>query len=234
MKIFALADLHLSLSQHKPMDIFGPAWAEHHLRIAENWRRMVRPQDWVLVCGDISWAMDLEGVTQDLEYIGDLPGKKVLIRGNHDYWWKSISKVREALPQGIVAIQNDFIAVNDLAVCGTRGWTVPGGPVELMAEDDQKIYRRELLRAEMSLAKAEKAGYKEKIFMLHFPPFMNGSLDGEFKTLFADFGVRWCVYGHMHGSDHRFAVEGMIDGVRYIFVAADYTGFAPVEILALS
>ncbi len=233
MKIFALADLHLSLSQHKPMDIFGPVWVEHHLRIAENWQQLAGPQDWILVCGDISWAMDLSGAAKDLEFIARLPGNKVLIRGNHDYWWKSISQVRERLPQGIVAIQNDFVAVNGLAVCGTRGWTVPGESESQMAEDDQKIYRRELIRAEMSLTKAEKAGYKEKIFMLHFPPFMNGILDGGFRSLFADFGVRVCVYGHMHGSDHRFAVEGMIDGVRYIFVAADYTDFTPVEILEL-
>lgn len=231
MKIFALADLHLSLSQNKPMDIFGPAWTEHHLRIAENWVRLVGPQDWVLVCGDISWAMDLAEATRDLEYIAGLPGKKVLIRGNHDYWWKSISKVRSNLPQGMFAIQNDFVAVQGIAICGTRGWSVAG---DEMAEEDQKIYRREILRAEMSLEQAEQAGYREKIFMLHYPPFLNGTLDSEFKRLFAEFGVRWCVYGHMHGSDHRFAVEGLVDGVNYIFAAADFTGFAPVEILEVT
>jgi len=231
MKIFAIADLHLSLAKPKPMDIFGPAWSDHHLRIARRWRELVGEEDWVLICGDISWAMQLEEAREDLSFIAGLPGRKVLIRGNHDYWWKSISKVRNALPQGMAAIQNDYIAVGDTAVCGTRGWNLPGGN---LTQEDEKIYQREIIRAEISLSKAEKDGYKEKIFMLHFPPFLNGVLDEGFKRLFNDYEVRWCVYGHMHGSDHKYAVEGIFDGVKYIFAAADFTDFAPVEIVQVN
>lgn len=228
MKIFALADLHLSLSQAKPMDIFGPEWVNHHLRIAENWSRLVGLDDWVLICGDISWAMHLEDACKDLDFIAALPGRKILIRGNHDYWWKGISKVRKALPEGMAAIQNDYIPIENIAICGTRGWNIPG---EQSSEEDEKIYQREIIRAEISLSEAAKDGYKEKLFMMHFPPFVNGSLDPGFKKLFHDYGVGWCVYGHIHGSDHRFAVEGVIDGVRYVFAAADFTGFSPVEII---
>lgn len=230
MKIFALADVHLSFFNSKPMDVFGPEWRNHHLLIAEKWRQLVAPKDWVLICGDISWAMHLPEAEEDLKFIAQLPGKKVLIRGNHDYWWKSISKVRNALPEGIQAIQNDYVPLGDIAVCGTRGWIVPNNQ---MSEADEKIYSREIIRTEISLSKAEKDGFKDKIFMLHFPPFQNKLLDPGFKRLFSSYGVRWCVYGHMHGSDHRFAVEGMIDGVSYTFAAADFTGFSPVEILEI-
>lgn len=227
MKIFAIADLHLSLAKPKPMDIFGPEWFEHHFRIAQNWKDRVSEEDWVLICGDISWAMHLEEAGKDLNFIAELPGHKVLIRGNHDYWWKSISKVRNALPPRMTALQNDYVVIGDKAVCGTRGWNVPTGN---MAAKDQKIYQREIIRAEISLSQAEKDGFKEKIFMLHFPPFVNGVLDDGFKVLFKDYGVAWCVYGHMHGDDHKYAVESTIEGVQYIFAAADYTSFAPVEI----
>lgn len=227
MRIFALADLHLSFSSSKPMDVFGPAWKNHHFQIEKNWTALVAPEDLVLVCGDISWAMQMGEVSQDLDFIARLPGKKVLIRGNHDYWWKSISKVRAKLPDGVFALQNDYFPVEGIAVCGTRGWTLPGG--NQSAEDD-KIYARELVRAELSLRSAEADGYDKKIFMLHFPPFNNGRLDPEFYRLFTQYGVFVCIYGHMHGSDHRFAVEGEIGGVRYVFAAVDYTGFSPVEI----
>lgn len=231
MKVFALADLHLSFSKSKPMDIFGPEWAGHHNRIEDNWKRLVSPDDWVLVCGDISWAMHLKEVQADLDFIGGLPGTKVLIRGNHDYWWKSISKIRKQLPEGIVAIQNDYAGFGEIAVCGTRGWNVPNGQ---LTDDDNKIYLREIVRAEISLSKAERDGYTKKIFMMHFPPFLNRNLDPNFERLFARYEVGWCVYGHMHGSDHRFAVEGTINGVQYFFTAADFTGFSPVEIMEVN
>ena len=227
MRIFALADLHLSFSKSKPMDIFGPAWENHHVKIERSWRALVSEEDWVLVCGDISWAMQVEEAREDLDFISRLPGKKILIRGNHDYWWKSISKVREKLPAGMVALQNDYFVLENMAVCGTRGWTLPNGN---FTEEDLKIYSREIIRAGLSLQKAEAGGHREKIFMLHYPPFVNGRLDPEFGRLFSQYGVFLCVYGHMHGSDHRFAVEGEIDGVKFVFAAADYTGFSPVEI----
>lgn len=227
MAVFALGDMHLSLAEPKPMDIFGEEWKSHHLKIADKWRQRVKNNDWVLICGDISWAMRLEDALLDIRFISELPGRKVLIRGNHDYWWKSISKVRSILPPGMYALQNDYLAIGEVAVCGTRGWVLPNGK---LSPEDEKIYKRELIRAEMSLRKAEVAGYSEKVFMLHFPPFNNGKLDPGYRKLFKAYGVLWCVYGHLHGSDHRLAVEGNIDGIEYKFVACDYTNFAPVEI----
>ncbi|KUK10654.1 MAG: Putative phosphohydrolase [Clostridia bacterium 41_269] len=211
------------------MDIFGVQWADHHVKIEENWRRTVGENDWVLICGDISWAMDLEKAFLDLEFIARLPGKKILIRGNHDYWWKGISKLRKILPQGMFAIQNDFIPIEGIAVCGSRGWLLPNSNNYL--PEDKKIYNRELLRAEMSLKKADGEGFREKLFMMHFPPFNNGRLDAGYRELFNKYKVKWCVYGHLHGADHRFAVEGNIDGIEYKFVACDYTDFTPVKIL---
>ncbi|NLO89497.1 MAG: serine/threonine protein phosphatase [Clostridia bacterium] len=229
MGVFAIADLHLSLGEPKPMDIFGAHWENHHKKIEKNWRRNVSDDDWVLVCGDISWAMDLKKALLDLDFIAGLPGKKILIRGNHDYWWKGISKLRNALPQGMFVIQNDFVPIGKIAVCGSRGWLLPHNNNYL--PEDEKIYNRELLRAEMSLKKAEVEGYGEKLFMMHFPPFNNGVLDPGYRKLFNEYRVKWCVYGHLHGPDHRFAVEGNIDGIEYRFVACDYTDFAPVKII---
>ena len=227
MKIFAVADTHLSLADPKPMDIFGSRWENHCYKLAENWRERVTPEDWVLICGDISWAMHLEDARPDLEFLGKLTGQKIIVRGNHDYWWKSISKVRAELPAGMYALQNDFISLGDIAVCGTRGWTMPNGQ---MTPEDEKVYRREILRAKMSFEKASRAGFTKMIFMMHYPPFNNGRLDTEFGELFKEYSPAACVYGHLHGHDHRHAFEGTINGTRFHFVSVDFTGFSPLEI----
>jgi len=157
MAIYALADLHLSHNEPKPMDIFGPHWDNHPPKILANWNRVVGAGDLVIVAGDISWAMRLEEAAADLAWVASLPGHKLLIRGNHDYWWSAIGKVRRALPAGMHALQNDHFPWDGWAVCGTRGWLCPGEE-GFNKEEDGKVYRRELQRLKLSLDGARRAG----------------------------------------------------------------------------
>ena len=164
MAIYAIGDLHLPGGDDKPMNVFGDHWSGHFERICQDWISRVRDEDTVLIPGDISWAMQLDDALPDLESIGRLPGTKVLLRGNHDYWWSGISRLRDVLPKGMFAIQNDAMKIGDTAVCGTRGWTLPGGST---APEDEKIYRRELQRMEMSLDRAMKLGAERLVVMCH-------------------------------------------------------------------
>lgn len=150
MKIYAISDLHLSNSCDKPMDVFGGHWENYVSKIKENWKAKVAEDDLVLIAGDISWAMKLEEATSDLEWIDELPGKKIIIKGNHEYWWKSISAVRELLPESIMAIQNDAIKIDNYVICGTRGWNVPEEGKEFL-DEDLKIYKRETERLKLTL-----------------------------------------------------------------------------------
>jgi len=228
MRIFALADLHLAGSVDKPMDVFGPAWERHAERIDANWRARVGADDWVLVPGDISWAMTLEEAAADLAFLGDLPGRKILLKGNHDYWWGSRAKVEAVLPAGLTLLQNDAVDLGEgTGVVGTRGWLPPGAP--RATDQDRKIYDRELQRLALSLQAAGDR-FERLVAMLHYPPIYAGLGETGFVPLLRDAGVRVCLYGHLHGPDHRYAVEGERDGVRYVFVAADAVDFTPQEI----
>ena len=226
MRVFAIGDVHLSFGAEKPMDIFGAAWSDHAARLEAAWRSTVSPGDLVLIPGDISWAMRLADALPDFAFLDALPGKKLLLRGNHDYWWSSLAKVRAALPPSIRAIQNDSACYPGLSVAGTRGWISPGA--QAFSADDEKIYARELLRLELSLKTLPKAG--RRIAMLHFPPFADGKPTA-FCTLLSRYGVEKVVYGHLHGHAHASAFEGTADGVEYIFVAGDRLGFCPKRIL---
>jgi predicted phosphohydrolase len=228
MKVFALADLHLGDAVDKPMDIFGPVWERHAERIESNWRARVGPDDWVLVPGDISWAMKLEEALPDLRFLDALPGRKVLLKGNHDYWWTSRAKVEAVLPPSLRLLQNDALDLGDgKGVVGARGWTPPDAP--RATDQDRKIYERELGRLELSL-KAAEGRFERLVAMLHYPPLYAGLGETGFVRLLREAGVAACVYGHLHGADHRYAVSGERGGIRYTFVAADAVGFAPVEI----
>lgn len=227
MRIFALGDLHLPGRDDKPMDVFGGQWNDHPGRIARNWERSVGTRDWVLIPGDISWALKLEQAADDLAYVGRLPGQAVMIRGNHDYWWQAIGKVRAALPQGVYAIQNDFLHIaGDWAVCGTRGWTLPQHPD--FGQEDEHLYAREVGRLELSLAAAQKAGLTPALVMLHYPPAPADGSGTEFTRLLEDYGVRLCVYGHLHGEAGRHALHGTYRGVHYRLTACDAIGFSPL------
>lgn len=232
MRIFAIGDLHLPGGQSKPMDVFGEAWEGHPERIAGAWRERVGPGDLVLVPGDISWAMRLEEAAGDLAYLGGLPGQVVMVRGNHDYWWSSIGKVRRALPPNVVAIQNDHFPLGTRgAICGTRGWVVPG--YGITDEDDERLYQREVGRLELSLQSAAKAGRHPSIVMMHFPPVVEPGRPSEFARLLSEYGVAVCVYGHLHGeAAHAKAFQGRLDGVDYVLASCDAIGFAPLPLLA--
>lgn len=227
MHIYAIGDLHLSFSSDKPMDIFGPQWADHAERLKRAWSETVTADDLVLIPGDISWAMQLSAALPDLSFIGALPGQKLLLRGNHDYWWSSVSQVRAALPDGMHALQNDAFIFSDYAIGGTRGWICPGANGFTAA--DEKVFSRELQRLTLSLA-AMPVG-KTRIVMLHFPPFLERGLDTPFTELLARSGVSHVVYAHLHGAAHRLAFEGCRDGVTYSFVAGDALKFIPKQIV---
>lgn len=227
MALFAIADLHLANSVNKPMDIFGDSWTNHAERIERNWREVVSPADTVLIPGDISWAMTLDQAKADTEWIGRLPGQKVMIRGNHDYWWSGISKVRSLLCSNTYAVQNDSLEMGGYSIAGTRGWLLPNHPN--FGAEDGKIYQRELGRLRLSLETASKRNLPI-ICMLHYPPLSPDHTHSEFTELLEEFGVTQCLYGHLHGASHRFAVNGTINQVLYRLVSADYIQFCPVRL----
>lgn len=234
MRVFAISDLHLSEAAGKPMDIFGGVWEDHANRIASNWDASVRPSDLVLIPGDISWAMTLEEAEPDLAWIARRPGLKVLIRGNHDYWWASISKVRRALPNNVFALQNDSIVFGRFVVCGTRGWVLPGSPD--YGEHDQRIYAREILRLRMSLESAARSASAVEsdtgtaaviLAMIHYPPVIANQRESEFVRILEEHTVSHCVYGHLHGEGMKSGFNGTLGAVSYSLVSADYLGFRP-------
>ncbi len=228
-KLFAIADLHLPGGSGKTMEKFDPEWINHDQKIEDCWKERVREEDLVLVAGDISWAMRLEEALPDLERISAWPGRKILIRGNHDYWWSSIGKLRRSLDPGTFALQNDCLYLDGMRICGTRGWISPGG--ENFTAEDEKIYLRELLRLELSL-KAAVNLQGELIVVLHFPPFNEKGEASGFVELMQRYGVSRCIYGHLHGQSQEKAVIGLVQGISYHLVAADYVDFCPVEIIS--
>ncbi len=227
--VYAIGDLHLSLSvPNKAMDVFGSHWKDHANRIREAWQDIVKDDDLVLIPGDISWAMYLNDAIADLDMIASLNGTKLLLRGNHDYWWQSVTQVRNVLKNKTYALQNDVFRFGDLFVCGTRGWTVPQSS-HFKENADRKLYERELIRLDLSL-KALPSGV-ESIGMLHYPPFSENGEKSAFAERFEAAGVKNVVYGHLHGASHRYAFNGACDGVMYHFVSADHLNFIPKKIL---
>lgn len=224
MRVFAIADPHLSKAQPKPMAIFGANWAGHPDLFFERWRDTVRDDDLVLVPGDISWAMHIEEALLDLRDLAALPGQKVLLRGNHDYWWSSISKVRKVLPAGMFALQNDALVVDNVVIAGTRGWTCPGGYDH--NEDDQKIYLRELERLKLSLAHAKKLKGERLVVMLHYPPTNFKLEPSGFTDLLIEAAPDALVFGHIHGDNSELPLPELGDTALH-FVAADALGFRP-------
>lgn len=229
MNVFAIGDLHLPGGMDKPMDVFGANWKKHDERIRDAWLKKVGADDIVLLPGDFSWAMQLAQVKEDLRYLDALPGTKVMIRGNHDYWWSSLKKVREALPRSVHVLQNDCYADRGLAVCGTRGWACPGSTGFDL--EDQKIYLREAGRLKLSLEKMPKDGLR--IVMLHYPPFNERFEETAFSEQIAAAKVDIVLYGHLHAHACKHAFEGVRDQVKYYLVSADHIGFSPKLIATL-
>lgn len=220
MAVFAISDLHLP-AREKPMDVFGAHWENHFERIREDWLARVSGEDIILLPGDLTWAMHLEDALEDLARISELPGKKLLLRGNHDYWWSSIGRVRRALDENTFALQNDSILIDGRLYAGSRGWTIPGEGAD---EDDIRIYSRERMRLEMSLKHARSRDAEAPItVMMHYPP-LSEDMTG-FSDILEAYGVTDCVYGHLHGAGIHGAIRGIRNGVRYHQVSCDGLGF---------
>jgi len=235
MAIFAIADLHMSLGADKPMDIFGAQWLNHERRLEGAWLSSVHENDTVLIPGDISWGMTLEQALPDLRFLDQLPGRKILSKGNHDYWWGTMSKVETLVKEyglsTISFLKNNAILVEGKAICGTRGWISPFDP-EFRTED-QTIYKRELARLERSLLAGrvllgETQG--DIIVVLHYPPIMASTPPSAFCALLEKYSVKMCVYGHLHGRGHVKAFEGEKNGVFYYLVSGDYISFKPLQL----
>jgi len=236
LKIYAISDLHLSFIetpdpdnwqpelQYKPMSEINGEWESHALRIYHSWRKIVGPDDVVLVPGDISWAMRLEQAYPDFNFLRLLPGLIICVQGNHDYWWQSISKTRKSLPPNMRLIRNDHFSVGGTVICGTRGWLCPGS--DCFQPEDMKIYLRELGRLEKSLASAGSSK-QEIIVMMHYMPTNEKHEYSGFIELLQKYGVRKVVYGHLHAGACRFRLPDQAWEISFHLVSADYLNFAP-------
>ncbi len=232
MKVFAISDLHLSINNPKPMDIFGPSWDNYLDSIKADWQDKVSDQDLVIIAGDISWAMSLEDAVVDLEYISNIGnGKKIIIRGNHDYWWSTISKVRSVLPNNVYAIQNDCVKFDNIILCGTRGWILPER--EPLDSQDQKIVDRELIRLDMTLKQAvsQKQDGDEIVCIMHYPPFNSKREDSPFTKLIESYGITKVVYGHLHGNSCKADPVVNKNGVTYYLTSCDKIDNKLVQII---
>ena len=228
MALYALGDLHLSFGADKPMDVFGGRWAGYVDKLREG-LQVLEPEDTIVLLGDFSWALDLEGAKPDFQFLSSYPGRKLLLKGNHDYWWNTAAKFhRFCLENGfenLFLLHNNCHFYEDYALCGTRGWFFEE---EKEGTHDEKVFRRELIRLETSL---KAAGDREKLCFLHYPPRYRGYTCPEILDLLKQYRVRACYYGHLHGDSHKLAVEGDCDGTCFHLVAADYVNFQPVKIL---
>lgn len=231
MKIYAIADLHLSLCGQKPMEVFGASWDNYLEIIKEDWNKKVTDEDLVLIAGDISWAMKIEEFDFDLKFFEGLKGQIVFTRGNHDYWWDSISKVRSHLKQNMFAIQNDCMRFGNVLICGTRGWVIPEIN-QVQTDEDAKIYNREVERTLLSLKTMQKMRKENDkvIFMIHYPPFNSTRNQNEFLDLFEEFGVNVVIYGHLHGKNVRTKLKEERNGIDYYLTATDQINHHMVEI----
>lgn len=229
MALFAIADLHFSFSAEKPMDIFGEHWKNHSQKIIDNWKANVTEEDTVLLPGDLSWGMHLKEAAADLDVIYQLPGRKILLGGNHDYWWKSSSKLEARYP-GMRFLKNNADTYEGWAICGSRGWLCPNDV--RFTEQDKKIYEREQVRLRLSLDAAMRAGAEKIILMMHYPPMNDKKEDSAFTELFREYPIKKVVYGHLHGAaSHATGFEGERYGIEYTLVAADFIDFCPKRIL---
>ncbi len=228
MALFAIGDLHLSLGADKPMDVFGGAWDGYVDKLRAG-LSIIGPEDTTVLCGDLSWGMELEAALPDFRFIAAIPGRKILLKGNHDYWWSTAKKFyafcRQYELENMELLHNCCFFYGDLAICGTRGWFYEE---DKDGEHDEKVFRRELGRLETSL---KAAGEVEKYCFLHYPPRYRGYECPELIALMERYGVRQCCYGHLHGGSHKLAVQGLHGGVDYRMVSADYLGFRPLRLL---
>ena len=228
MALYAIGDLHLSLGVDKPMDIFGGAWVGYMDKLREG-LSVIKPEDTTVLLGDLSWALDLNGAKADFSFINEIPGRQIILKGNHDYWWSTAKKFYQFCEENGFTDQcilnNNCYYYEDYAICGTRGWFYEE---ERSGDHDEKVFKRELCRLEASL---QSAGDKERLVFLHYPPRYKGYECPEILSLLAKYSVRQCYYGHLHGASHGLAMEGIWDGVDFRLVAADRLNFKPYMVL---
>ena len=228
MALYAIGDLHLCLGAPKPMDIFGGAWVGYMVKLKEG-MSVITEDDTTVLLGDLSWSLDLQNAAQDFAWINEIPGRKIILKGNHDYWWSTVAKFNKFCEANgfhdMHLLNNNHFDYGDWAICGTRGWFFEE---DRHGAHDEKVFKRELCRLEASL---KSAGEKPKMVFLHYPPRYKGYECREILDLLEKYGVRRCYYGHLHGGSHRLAMEGMWDGVEFRLVAADYIDFKPQTVL---
>ena len=226
MAIYTIGDLHLSLGCEKPMDIF-PGWQGYMEKLERHWNTLVRPEDTVVLAGDTSWAMKLEDTVADFSFLQRLPGQKLLLKGNHDYWWTTVKKMERFLQENgfdsLHILHNNSILAEGLAVCGTRSWMFDVGEPH-----DEKVMNRELGRLRASLDAAQEGA--ERVAFLHYPPVYPNANAQQVIDLLKEYNVKRCFYGHLHGNAIRFAVQGMVDGIEYRLISADALAFCPYKI----
>lgn len=224
MALYAIGDLHLSLGADKPMDIFGGNWLGYMDKLRQG-LSVIGPADTTVLLGDLSWALDLEGAKEDFRFLNEIPGRKIILKGNHDYWWNTVTKFQRFCQDNSFSdlhiLNNNHFEYEGVAICGTRGWFFEE---EKSGEHDEKVFRRELLRLEASL---QSAGELPKLVFLHYPPRYRGYQCSEILELLTKYGVRACYYGHLHGASHSLAMEGVWDGVEFRLVSADKLDFQP-------
>lgn len=222
MSLFAIADTHLSLGTNKPMDSF-PGWNDYVERLGNNWNSIVKEEDTVVIAGDISWAMNFDELYEDFSFLNDLNGKKIIVKGNHDYWWNTLSKMNKFIDENnfdsINILQNNSYDAEGISVCGSRGWMF-----ESSEEHDEKILSREVGRIKMSL---DSAVNENRILFLHYPPITTNSSCNEILDTLKDYGIKKCFYGHLHGMATKYAFEGEYDGIDFKLISADRLSFVP-------
>ena len=228
MSLYAIADLHLSLSSGKPMNIF-PGWDNHVERLEKNWQATVSPDDTVVVPGDISWAINFDEAKADFDFIDRRNGHKVIMKDNHDYWWNSMAKMNRFLEENgfdtITIVHNNYYPYGEYGICGTRGWIK-----DTEEPADAKVLAREAGRLETSI-KAALADGKKPIVFLHYPPIFANDYNREILDVLFRYDIKTCYYGHLHGNAHRYAVCGEVDGINYQLIAGDFVQFCPKFIM---
>ena len=228
MALYAIGDLHLCLGAPKPMDIFGGAWVGYMDKLKEG-LSVVTEEDTLVLLGDLSWSLDLANAKADFAWINEIPGRKIILKGNHDYWWSTAAKFYKFCDEhgfsNMHILNNNCYEYDGWAICGTRGWFFEE---ERSGQHDEKVFRRELIRLEASLKAAEEM---KKMVFLHYPPRYKGYECREILDLLVKYEVRMCYYGHLHGGSHKLAMEGPWDGVEFRLVASDYTGFKPYRVI---
>lgn len=224
--IYAIADLHLDYTEEKSMEVFGDAWKDYQEKIFNNWNKQIKEDDTVLIPGDISWAMDIDHAKIDLEKLENLPGRKILMKGNHDYWWSSLNKLSQLGFSSIEFLQNNSFEIEDYIICGTRGWI--SRDAKDFDDHDEKIFARELLRLQNSIESSKQD--KKLIINFHYPPINSDGSLNEFFDLAKTYNTDTIIYGHLHGSGHRLIREGNIDGINLVCASGDYIDFKPVRI----